>query len=71
MHTDRSSVVRALRSRGEHDRAIQAACALPRWVDTERDAGLLLSLDVDVAALERQPSIGTRDRYSGEAAGAG
>jgi hypothetical protein len=51
MHTDRESVVGALRSRGEHDRAIQAVCVLPRVVDTERDAGVLSHLEVSVEAL--------------------
>ena len=55
MHTDRAAVVRALRSRGEHDRAIQAACALPQHVDTERDAGVLHQLEVTVEALDHQP----------------
>ena len=47
MQTERGSVVRALRSRGDHDRALQAECSLPQWVDTERDAGVLLHLDVE------------------------
>ena len=52
MQTERGSVVRALRSRGDHDRALQAECSLPQWVDTERDAGVLLQLDVEPADIE-------------------
>jgi hypothetical protein len=52
MNTTRDSVVDTLRSRGEHDRAIQAACVLPRHIDTEKDAGLLRQLDMTVEALE-------------------
>ena len=52
MHTERQTVVRALRSRGDHDRALQAECSLPRWVDSERDAGVLLQLDVESADIE-------------------
>ena len=51
MHADRESVVDALRSRGEHDRAIQAACVLPQQVDTERDAAVLRQFEVDSEAL--------------------
>lgn len=51
MHTDRESVVDALRSRGEHDRAIKAACALPQQVDTDRDAAVLRQLEVSADAL--------------------
>ena len=52
MHTDRETVVRALRSRGDHDRALQAECSLPPWVDTERDVNVLLQLDVDPSAIQ-------------------
>ena len=51
---DKEMVTAALRERGDHDRAQQAECALPRRVDTERDVGLLNQLDVDVAALEER-----------------
>lgn len=37
MLTERGSVVRALRSRGDHDRALEAECKLPKWVDLEQD----------------------------------
>ena len=52
MQTERGSVVRALRSRGDHDRALQAECSLPPWVDTERDVNVLLQLDVDPSAIQ-------------------
>ena len=52
MQIDKETVTEALRERGFHDRAAQAECALPRSVDTERDAALLKELDVDKAALE-------------------
>ena len=42
-----------LREQGDHDRAQQAECLLPRQVDTERDANLLHQLDVDLVALKR------------------
>lgn len=49
---DKETVTASLRDRGDHDRAQQADSALPRQVDTDRDAGLLHELDVDVAALK-------------------
>ncbi len=52
MRTERETVVRALRSRGDHDRALRAECSLPRWVDPERDAGVLLQLDVEPADIQ-------------------
>ena len=54
MRADRQIVVDALRSRGEHDKAVQAACVLPRVVDTQRDASVLLRLDVSLDVLEDQ-----------------
>jgi hypothetical protein len=54
MHVKKSAVTAALRKQGDHDRALQAECALPGQVDTERDANLLHRLDVDIAALESQ-----------------
>jgi hypothetical protein len=38
MVTTRDSVVEVLRNLGEHDRATVAACCLPKYVDTDRDA---------------------------------
>lgn len=52
MLTERKVVVRALRSRGDHDRALQAECSLPQWVDLEEDAGLLQQVDVEVSELQ-------------------
>ena len=52
MLTERDTVVRALRSRGDHDRALQAQCTLPRWVDPERDAGVLLQFDIESADIQ-------------------
>lgn len=46
MQIDKETVTAALRERGDHDRAIQAECTLPRSVDTERDAALLSHLEV-------------------------
>ncbi len=55
MRIDKDTVTTALRERGDHDRAVQAECVLPRSVDTERDAGLLIQLDVNADALEATP----------------
>lgn len=55
MQIDKDTVTTALRERGDHDRAVQAECVLPRSVDTERDAGLLIRLDVNADALEATP----------------
>ncbi len=54
MLVDKSAVAAALRRRGDHDRAQQAECLLPRRVDTERDAGLLRRLDVDIDRVEHE-----------------
>jgi hypothetical protein len=51
MQVDKSAVTAVLRRRGDHDRAQQAECALPRHVDTERDASLLHHLEVPVREL--------------------
>ena len=52
MNAHRQAVVEALRSQGEHDRALQAACVLPRTIDTEQDAGILSSLGIDASVLD-------------------
>lgn len=52
MRASRDLVVDVLRSRGEHDRALEARCALPAYVDTEGDAGLLTQFDVEPSDLE-------------------
>ena len=54
MQVDKTTVTATLRAQGDPDRAQRAECALPRHVDTERDAGVLQQLDVhlsDLAAL--------------------
>jgi hypothetical protein len=51
MEIEKDQVVGMLRSRGEHDKAQQVDCALPRHVDTEQDAGLLHTFDINVAEL--------------------
>jgi hypothetical protein len=51
VNVHKSAVTAALRDQGEHDKAQQAECSLPRTVDTERDAGLLRRLDVDPRSL--------------------
>ena len=51
MQVDKKAVTATLRAQGEHDRAQRVECALPRRVDTERDAGLLQQLDVHVSEL--------------------
>jgi hypothetical protein len=50
---DKEEVVDLLRSRGEHDKAASVACALPRQVDTEADAGVLHQFDVSVSEVAR------------------
>lgn len=51
MEIEKDQVVDLLRSRGEHDRAQQVDCALPRHVDTDRDAGLLHTFEINVCDL--------------------
>lgn len=51
MVTDRESVVDALRIAGDYDRAFQASCILPAYVDTEKDAGLLGQLGLSPTML--------------------
>jgi len=47
MHAGRDEIVEALRDRGDHDRALEATCGLPRFVDTERDRGALKKVGVN------------------------
>lgn len=61
MHVDKEEVVDLLRSRGEHDKAANVACALPRQVDTEADAGLLHQLGVKVSEISDGPDGGDSD----------
>jgi hypothetical protein len=48
---DKEQVVDLLRARGQHDRAQQIDCALPRRVDVEADAGLLHAVEVNLSDL--------------------
>jgi hypothetical protein len=48
---DKEEVAELLRSQGEHDKAQQAECALPRQVDTDQDAGLLHTFDINISDL--------------------
>jgi hypothetical protein len=48
---DKESVCARMRAKGLYDRAQQAACTLPRVVDTDRDAGLLHLFEINVADL--------------------
>jgi hypothetical protein len=52
MQVPKSTVTEVLRRQGDHDRAQQAECSLPRHVDTERDANLLHRFDLDVQDLQ-------------------
>ena len=52
MHLDKEDVTAQLRANGDHDRASAADAALPRVVDTERDANLLHQFDLSVAELD-------------------
>jgi hypothetical protein len=56
-----------LRTDGEFDRAQQAECALPRRVDTERDAALLHQFDVDIAELRAAATEGAGPEPAGDA----
>lgn len=62
MQVDKDEVVELLRARGDHDKAANVACALPKTVDTEADAGVLHQFDVSVGELDR-----SRDSDPGEA----
>jgi hypothetical protein len=48
---DKNEVVGLLRARGDHDKAANVDCALPQQVDTEQDAGVLHTFDVNVRDL--------------------
>ena len=61
MLVDKDAVTDALRARGEHDRAAQAATALPRNVDTETDAGLLHQFELNVSEVEAAENEGEAD----------
>jgi hypothetical protein len=51
MHVEKSRIVATLRSRGLHERADWVDRALPALIDTDKNAGLLQTLDIDPAAM--------------------
>lgn len=55
MNVDKDDVVDLLRSRGQHDKAANLECALPKHVDTEADASLLHKFDVNVSDITDMP----------------
>ncbi len=61
MEIEKDQVVDMLRSRGEHDRAQQVDSALPRHVDTDRDAGLLHTFDINIGELPADTDEGPDD----------
>ena len=61
----KDAVTDALRARGDHDRAAQAATALPRNVDTESDAGLLHQFDLNVSEVEAEAAEASDDDDAG------
>jgi len=76
VRVDKRTVTATLRAQGEHDRAQRAECVLPRHVDTERDAGVLLQLDVHPSELAkvdeaRQAGAGAAPSEGRAGAGAG
>jgi hypothetical protein len=59
---DKNEVVDLLRARGDHDKAANVECALPQQVDTEKDAGILHTFDVNVRDLTPSSEPETRSR---------
>jgi hypothetical protein len=51
MHIEKARIVAILRSRGMHERADWVDRALPALIDTDKNAGLLQTLDIDPAAM--------------------
>jgi hypothetical protein len=51
MQIDKSQIIDFLKSRGEDAKADQASQELPQQVDTEKDAGLLDKLGINVQDL--------------------
>jgi hypothetical protein len=51
MQIDKGMILDFLRSQGQHDKASEADGQLPASVDTDRDAGLLDQLDINVPEL--------------------
>jgi hypothetical protein len=60
LQIEKDEVVAMLRSRGEHDKAQQVDCALPRQVDTDADAGLLHTFDINIRDLPETDHEGVR-----------
>ncbi len=60
MEIPKEQILELLRSQGDHDKAQQADQELPDQVDTERDAGLLSRLGIDVDEL-----VGMADKIPG------
>jgi hypothetical protein len=63
MLVPKTMVVEQLRARGDHQAAERADRELGEKVDTESDAGLLASFDIDAAALaggfdDQSPAVG-------------
>ena len=58
MLLDKDAVTARLRAEGEHDRALAAETALPKHVDTDRDAGLLHQFDLSVSELAEDKRAG-------------
>ncbi len=61
MQVDKDEIVDLLRARGDHDKASNVECALPRQVDTEADAGLLHQYDVNVSEVTAAASTRAAD----------
>lgn len=63
MLVPKTMIVEQLRARGDHEGAERADRELGEKVDTESDAGLLASLDIDAAQLaegfdDQSPAVG-------------
>lgn len=65
MQIDKDDIVDLLRSRGEHDKASSVACALPRQVDTDADAGVLHQFDVNVSEVTKAATSSGRNGTGG------
>jgi hypothetical protein len=65
MQIDKSQIMDLLKSRGNDEKAEQAAQELPDTVDTERDSGLLGKFGIDVRELTSNLPGGLRDKLGG------
>ncbi|HEV7956072.1 MAG TPA: hypothetical protein VGP10_02825 [Marisediminicola sp.] len=65
MQIDKSQIMDLLKSRGNDEKAEQAAQELPDTVDTERDSGLLGKFGIDVRELTSKLPGGLRDKLGG------